>query len=218
MEYEYKDQHFSVEIAEALLTKIPTYALRTRTIRGALLGYHAGEGGLEPLEGRSGSIIMGRALNNLQKIAKTSAMGNNIWRIAHKDQWIFGDGKHWVYLYYFDQDKQDAEIKGQSVWRCKIGSTKGLDQNGKIKFDAPEARVKNQTRGTPEPPHIALLFRTNLHETLEKVIHGILTLQGKHLRHAQGVEWFLTNPREVVHIVGHIDYHGLIYPVVKIPL
>ena len=63
-----------------------------------------------------------------------------------------------------------------------------LQRGGNLKRDAPETRVKNQTRGTPEEPIIALLLRTDLHDTLESVIQGILTLQGKHLPNAQGRE------------------------------
>lgn len=33
-----------------------------------------------------------RALGNLQKKAKSSAMGDNIWRIVKPDQWIFAEG------------------------------------------------------------------------------------------------------------------------------
>ena len=209
MDYEYKNQHFSVEIAEALLAKTWTSGHKIRTIKGRLLKYHRDKGGLEPLGGGTGSLIMIRALGNLQKRAKATAMGDNIWRIAKRDQWIFGEGKHWVYLYYFEQDKKEAESEGEVVWRCKIGSAGGFTKTGNLKKDAPETRVKNQTRGTPEEPIIALLFRTDLHNTLENVIQGILTLQGKHLPNAQGREWFLTNPSEVVHITSKIDVVGL---------
>ena len=209
MDYEYKDQHFSVDIAEALLAKTWTSGRKIRTIRIHLLKHHYNKGGLEPLRGGAGSLIMIRALGNLQKSAKATAMGDNIWRIAKGNQWIFGEGKHWVYLYYFDQDKKDAESKGEGVWRCKIGCAGGFTKGGNLKRDAPETRVKNQTRGTPEEPIIALLFRTDLHDALEGVIQGILTLQGKHLPKAQGREWFLTNPCEVVEIVAQIRYELL---------
>ncbi len=122
MDYEYKDQHFSVEIAEALLAETWSSGHKIRTIRRHLLRKHKEYGGLEPLEGRSSSVIMIRALDNLQKKAMTSCIGNNVWRIAKKDQRIFGTGKHWVYLYYFSKDKEEAESKGASVWECKIGS------------------------------------------------------------------------------------------------
>ena len=212
MDDEYKDQHFSVESAEALLTETWTAGHKIRTIRSYLLREHRDKGGLEPPEGRSGSLLVIRALDNLRKKAMTSCIGNNVWRIAKWDQRIFGTGKHWVYLYYFSKDKEEAESKGASVWECKIGSAGGFTRTGKLKRDAPEKRVKRQTSGTPVPPRIALLLRTDLHTTLETVIQGTLTLQGKHLPQAQGKEWFLTNPSEVVGIVATIDF-GLLSPV-----
>ena len=215
MDYKYKDQHFSVEIAEALLAETWTSGNKIRTIRRYLLRKHKEYGGLEPHEGRSGSVIVIRALDNLQKKAKTSCIGNNVWRIAKEDQWIFGEGAHWVYLYYFSKDKEEAESKGASVWECKIGSAGGFTRTGNLKRDAPEKRVKRQTSGTPVPPRIALLLRTDLHTTLETVIQGTLTLQGKHLPQAQGKEWFLTNPSEVVRIVAMIDF-GLLSPVLNL--
>ena len=212
MDYKYQDQHFSVEIAEALLAETWSPGNKIRTIRSHLLRKHRDKGGLEPLEGRSGSLIVVRALDNLQKKAMTSCIGNNVWRIAKWDQRIFGTGTHWVYLYYFSKDKEEAESKGASVWECKIGSAGGFTRTGKLKRDAPEQRVKRQTSGTPVPPRIALLLRTDLHTTLETVIQETLTLHSKHLPQAQGKEWFLTNPSEVVGIVATIDF-GLLSPV-----
>ena len=218
MDYEYKDQHFSVEIAEALIRKQRTYTTGTsvKKIRRYLLESHKKRGGLGlPPSVESDCVdieelrIVWRVLLKLQKQAMTSRIYKEIWRIAKPDQWIFGKGKHWVYLYYFDQDKKEAESQGEVVWRCKIGKTDGVDKDGKIKYRAPETRVENQTRGVPVEPILALLFRTDRHNNLEKVIHGILTLQGKHLRKAQGKEWFLTNPSEVVRIVSKIDVVGL---------
>ena len=73
--------------------------------------------------------------------------------------------------------------------------------------------MKSQTSGAPETPIIALLFRTDLHKELETAIQKILILQDKHLPHAQGDEWFLTNPSDVTTIVASINYAELIYPV-----
>lgn len=110
---------------------------------------------------------------------------------------IYGSGNQWVYLYYFNNDTGDAECvfsKSYSyerfycgTWRCKIGRAQ---QN-------PEKRVKDQTSGCPESPIIGLLFRTDDCATLEKLIHGHLKLLGRHIKAAQGDEWFETNPSEV---------------------
>ena len=212
MDYEYKNQHFSVEIAEALLTKRRSTGIRIKQVEKILLRLHSTHGGLEPPEGECSLVMVKQALRNLSSVAKASEISKDFWRYARANQWICGEGKHWVYLYYFSRDKQDAEHKGQSVWECKIGKVDGVNNKGEIIYDAPERRVKNQTRGTPVRPITALLFRTDLHTALENAIHAILTLQGNHLAQAQGREWFLTNPSDVVHIVASIDF-GLLSPV-----
>ena len=224
MDYEYKNQHFSVEIAEALLREqqVSTTSARVKEIREYLFDRHKKRGGFglpDSVENDFVDIeemhITQTALLNLHKQAMTSRIYKDIWRIARRDQWIFGKGKHWVYLYYFDQDKNEAESKGEVVWRCKIGKADGLDKDDKIKYDAPETRVESQTRGAPVKPILALLLRTDLHTILERVVHGTLTLQGKHLPKAQGKEWFRTNPSEVVSIVAMIDF-GLLSPVLNL--
>ena len=92
--------------------------------------------------------------------AKASEISKDFWRYAKTDQWIFGKGKHWIYLYYFPQEKRDAEEKGRSVFPCKIGKADGVARNGNIKYDAPEKRVESLTRGAREFAKIPLLLRT----------------------------------------------------------
>jgi hypothetical protein len=45
------------------------------------------------------------------------------WRIPPVCQQIFGKGEGWVYLYYFDKEKAEAQDQGNEVWPCKIGRT-----------------------------------------------------------------------------------------------
>ena len=218
MNYEYKNQHFSVEIAEALLADVSTSGSKIASIRNCLLDKHLKSGGLglpnsmdeESVETETINIVR-KALQNESKKAKTSCINSDIWRIAKRNQWIFGKGKHWVYLYYFANETRIARVRGKS-WKCKIGKADGFNTSGNIVFSAPEKRVKNQTSGYHEKPVIALLLRTDLHDALEDAIHAILALQGKHLPKAQGKEWFLTTPSDVVKIVAGIDF-GLLSPV-----
>ena len=146
----------------------------------------------------------------------TSRIHKDIWCIAKPDHWIFGTGKHWVYLYYFPQDKQDAESKGKSIWPCRIGKTDGVDKNGQIKYDASEERVGNQTRSSRQKPITALLVRADRYSALELAIQRILTFRERDDPNAQGNSWFLTNRREVVEIVAHIRY-DLLSPVINLP-
>ena len=202
MDYEYKDQQFSVEIAEVLIPERWSVGTGITVLKKRVLSSHTQRGGLEPPEGENSRVMIKKALQNLCSIAKASEISPNVWRYGIDHLWIFGQGKHWVYLYYFPNDKSDAGDKGQSVWKCKIGKADGVDKNGKIVYDAPDRRVRNQTRGYHTKPVIALLLKTDLHGALEKVIHGILTLQDKALPLVQGKEWFLTSPSEVVKIVA----------------
>jgi hypothetical protein len=97
-----------------------------------------------------------------------------------------GDGK--VYLYYFPLYREMAESKGESVWPCKIGRTEG----------DPVLRVRSQAAtAIPEEPEIALTIRTDVPPDMEKAIHAILAISGRHIEKAQGREWFRTCPREV---------------------
>lgn len=220
VDYKYKDQHFSQEIAEALLAEIWTSRLSIPSIRKKLLDLHLIKSGEHPnifdLPDPEADSIVQEALEKLSKKAMTSYIHRDIWRIAKPDQWIFGTGKHWVYLYYTPQDKQDAASKGKSIWSCRIGKTDGVDENGQIKYDAPETRVKNQTLSYRQKPITALLIRADKHTALETAIHRILTLREQDDPNAQGNSWFFTNPREVVEIVANINL-DLLSPVIMLP-
>ena len=109
-------------------------------------------------------------------------------------QRIFGEAEGWVYLYYFDKKKAEAQNQGNKVWPCNIGFTERQ----------PEKRIQEQMTEDSDIPIIALLLRTDEPKLLEKTIHGILKLRGLHLKQAQGNEWFLTNPDEIVSIYRFI--------------
>lgn len=211
MDYEYKDQQFSVEIAEALIQKRYTSRASLTYVEKKVLTIHMERGGLEPPEEDDSGVIVKKALQNLSGFAKASEISPNVWRYVRSDQWIFGTGTHWIYLYYFPQEKHDAEENGRSVFPCKIGKANGLTHKGKIKYDAPEKRVESLTRGAREFPKIPLLFRTDTHTDLETAIHKYLKLQRKSIRNRPSKEWFFTNPRKVVEIVADINV-ALLYP------
>ena len=112
------------------------------------------------------------------------------WRIPPACQQILGKGKGWVYLYYFDREKAEAQDQGKEVWPCKIGRTER----------EPEKRIQEQMDEDSDIPVIALLLGTDKPKVLERTIHGILTLWDVHLKREQGKEWFLTSPNEVIDI------------------
>ena len=106
-----------------------------------------------------------------------------------------GVGSGVVYVYYYPIYKEMADLKGESIWECKIGKSV-VDAYG---------RVKSQT-GTsmPECPHIALVLNTDFENDLEKAIQLILKIRGQCLDSAPGKEWFITNPAEVKAIYAFI--------------
>ncbi len=104
-----------------------------------------------------------------------------------------GSGEDSVYLYYLPLYRKEAQSKGESVWPCKVGRTR----------HDPVRRVRAQT-SAPEEPELALTIRTDTPSDMEKAIHAILAVRGRHMEHAQGTEWFHTNPSEVEEIHAFI--------------
>ena len=215
MDYKYKDQHFSVEIAETLIPKKWSYENCPKNLTDRVMKSHIESGGLEPPKGENSCEMVKKALQNLSAVAKASEISKDRWRYGHTDQWIFGTGKHWVYLYYFPEDKKKAESEGKSIWQCRIGKTDGVNKKGQIVYDAPDKRVENQTRSYRQKGNIALLIRVDRHVALETAIQKILFVQKREVRGAPGNSWFWTNPSEVVNIVGNIKF-DLFFPVVDV--
>ena len=106
-----------------------------------------------------------------------------------------GSGRSSVYLYYYPQYRESAESKGEKVWQCKIGMTIHGEADG---------RIREQATGLPESPKIGLHIKTDKHEKIERIIHDILKVRGKHIEEAPGTEWFLTSPSEVEEIYKSI--------------
>ena len=101
MNYEYKDQHFSVEVAQALIRERWSIGVSITYVKKRVLIAHIKRGGLEPPEGESSRVMVQQALKKLSAVAKASEISKDVWRYVTTDQWIFGTGKHWIYLYYF---------------------------------------------------------------------------------------------------------------------
>ena len=106
-----------------------------------------------------------------------------------------GSGRSSVYLYYYPQYRESAESKGKKVWQCKIGMTIHGEADG---------RIREQATGLPENPKIGLHIKTDKHKKMERIIHDILKVRGKHIEEAPGTEWFVTSPSEVAEIYEFI--------------
>ena len=141
------------------------------------------------------------ALNNLKskRIANNPNPGDGIWTIIGEttdegmdggDDSIgevrqIGSGNNSVYVYYYPNYKQCAELQGKDTWPCKIGSSE---------YSNPIHRILQQVgTGMPEKPEIALVIQTNRQKELEVAVHKLL----HRVPGAPGTEWFMTNPSEV---------------------
>ena len=107
-----------------------------------------------------------------------------------------GTGRNSVYLYYDQQKRERAESKGEKVWDCKIGRTE----------QELHTRIYQQagTAITAERFKLGLHIKTDKEKKIERIIHDILKVRGKHIADAPGREWFVTSPSEVEEIYEFI--------------
>jgi len=172
-----------------------------------ILSYHKDNSGLIK-EGKSIISVFKKATQILQG-SGIENLGYGIWKLNYKirdteiveskkqiEETVFVDkcigcGNNSVYVYYYDSYKELAELKGESIWQCKIGRT---DVN-------PLQRIVSQV-GTcyPELPHIALVINCNDSAALESALHSILKYKHRHISNAPGKEWYSTSPSEIEEI------------------
>lgn len=108
----------------------------------------------------------------------------------------YGTGTGSVYLYYFSNYKKFAESTGVEFWRCKIGMA---DKDPLLRA------ISQASTALPEKPTIEFIIRTDQPSALEKSIHNILHLRNRFCNDTTGIEWFNTNPDEVIEIVRFIN-------------
>lgn len=193
--YKYENQHFTQMAAVHILDRYIAGRFKITAIIKFVGNYHEEHGGVLTDSGDLDRRVR-NALDSLSLSGRAVEESQDFWILPPDDQRIFGNGENWVYLYYFDHHKRDAVSQEKDIWHCKIGST----------HRNPGDRIRELTRGYPTTPTIALLFRTDKHEVLEKTIHRILELRGKHIENAQGDEWFWTNPDIVLEIYDFVIY------------
>ena len=152
------------------------------------------------------------ALNALKRkgLSNNPNSGDGIWTIIGEtpDERIddgddstdearrIGSGNNSVYVYYYPNYKQCAELQGKDTWPCKIGRSE---------YQNPIHRIyEQQGTGMPEKPEIALIMLTNQPKKMESAIHNLLY----RITDAPGTEWFRTNPDRVEEIYNIIikDY------------
>ena len=142
-------------------------------------------------------------LNDPADFGYVSCISEDRWMLAQHPLQIYGTGRHWIYVYYKDRDRLQAEklcegIEGAPIeYPCNVGKTN---------MEHPEERVYAERKADACPPTVALLLRVGDEINLEKVIHRMLMHRGKHIKdRADGEkEWFRTTPEEVFEIYKHI--------------
>lgn len=89
-----------------------------------------------------------------------------------------------VYVYYFESAKREAEANGRTRWPCKVGRSSD-----------PPKRIKQQETGMMERPVLGAKIPTGHASILETFVHADLC--ERRVKGAPGREWFYTNPDEV---------------------
>ena len=132
------------------------------------------------------------ALGTLKRKGLADNVDTGIWKVDFKIEGVkqIGSGNNSVYVYYYPNYKQCAELQGKDVWPCKIGRSE---------YKNPIHRILEQAgTGVPEKPEIVLVIQTDMPAEVEKAMHGLL--DPDRMTDAPGTEWFITNPRRVEEI------------------
>ena len=132
--------------------------------------------------------ITKKGLQNLNNIIQEQPLkNNNILQAATE----IGIGQESVYVFSYPAYRKLAEQTNQRDYEHKIGHTKSKEL----------ARISQQvTTGMPEKPEVLLQIKTDDSVSLERAIHAILKLRGKHNKESLGSEWFITNCKEITDI------------------
>ena len=107
-----------------------------------------------------------------------------------------GSGHEEVYAFTFPSLQELAVLKGTTHYPVKIGYTADKDV-GAIR------RIRSlmiEAAAFPERPALLLVCRTWDGHALEASIHAELRRRNRRLATAPGIEWFMTNEREVAEL------------------
>jgi hypothetical protein len=203
-------------IAEELIIELFNgQTLKRDEIASKILDHHISNGGLHP-ESKNFDKAVQKALSNLKSKGHATNISSGFWNIQKNDapitinediseevpiekiptHKIYGKGKNAVYLYFFPTYKAFAEKEGKNSWPCKIGRT---DRDPLIRI------LSQSSTALPEIPTIEYVIKTDNSSLLETMLHSILILRNQQLQDSPGVEWFLTNPEEVLSIVRFVN-------------
>ena len=201
--YEYEDKPFTIAMAQEVLNRQYGQKFSIKRAGEVLLKCHLDNGGLppEPNSDFAGEDlhhhIIATALQYLKKDGRVGKIeGSSEWEVFPKGRQVFGNGNESVYCFYNPRDRKEAEEQGYRLWACNIGSTKR----------SVKERVQEQTDQWTVDPRIDLILKTPSGKTLEKKIHEILKILGRHLKdfRGKGREWYRVSPEEVLYLYQQV--------------
>lgn len=130
-DYKYADEPLSFQAAIDILKRHSTRdeAIKkghpTKVLQLFVEKYHTERGGFS-IKSEELELVVQQALYCLSRSGHANPLIGEHWRLPKNNQRIFGNGIHWVYLYYFKADKDAAETQGKYRWRCRIGRAKTI--------------------------------------------------------------------------------------------
>lgn len=169
---------------------------RIRNIAQALGLVHEALGGSQESNDRLMQLTKDALKHYLSSGGWANQLTEEQWILTQYPLEIYGEGKNWVYLYYYQSEaeqaraeaKKDPERPRETIrWDCNIGRTAERE---------PEKRIIAQVEN-PGDLIIGYLFREDNHRELEKAIHAILKLHNANIQRNGEREWFFLDPWEV---------------------
>lgn len=107
-----------------------------------------------------------------------------------------GNGDEEVYAFTFSSLQELARLKGATHYPVKIGYTADKDVGAIQRIRS----LMTEVAAFPERPALLLVCRTWDGRALEASIHAELRRRERRLVAAPGIEWFMTNEREVAEL------------------
>ena len=197
--YEYEGKPFTSAMAQKFLNKKYGEIFDIKIAGETLLKEHLDNGGLPPESNGNLEVedllyhIISTAMHHLKNDGRANMVEHSgMGEVFPEGRQVFGVGGESVYCFYDPRDRRNAESEGKVLWPCNIGRTKR-----KV-----EERVGEKTYQWTVAPRIDLILKTPSGKDLEKKIHDILKILGRHLKgfKGSGREWYRVSPDEVFYL------------------
>ena len=117
-DYKYADEPLSIIAVMDCLKGFSTadHAIKEgnsiKSLMSVVKKHHVENGGLLT-DSDTLAAVFRKALRFLNRSGHANELIGGRWRLSKTDQRIFGNGQHWVYLYYFKDDKKNGGISGE---------------------------------------------------------------------------------------------------------